>query len=586
MKILKNRLIKKHIGFRYQLVLSFGILIILVGISITLGLSYCFTETYKHSAVKYIEDISRQTVNNMDIKIQRIEQISREILSNSIVQSDLRRVNTDTLTAYQTNLIRSEIRTELSSKTLFEDNISEISVQALNGERFQTSKILNHLETNAFSEREIREANGAALWGMTDGEKNCAYLTRAILDLNTMETLGYLTIICNANFVDTIIKNSSQIYTNYVTILDTKKEVIRSDLADASDVLTNAIWKPETDIVTFRNEDYYYYQDCNMSNSWTVITMVQINVIQDELAYVEGVIAAITIGCIAAGVAVIFLITRKMVKPLRILAESMEAIEAADFSKRIKITGSDEIGKLGAQYNKMAESMEKLIRQVYQMKLSQKQVEIELLKMQINPHFLYNTLDMINWMARMGQKDHIIDVTTALAKMLRANLKQDNFITVDEEMNSVQNYLKIQKYRFGDKISIEFYINDIIRPYIIPNFILQPLTENAIIHGLEPKVEKGKLTICGDFYQERLYFSVQDDGIGMKAEAIDAIEKSWYDKNYRDHIGLQNVYLRLKNYYGDQVDFKIKSQLGEGTLIEILMPVQRPKSHVHAGEEI
>ena len=159
MKILKNRLIKKHIGFRYQLVLSFGILIILVGISITLGLSYCFTETYKHSAVKYIEDISRQTVHNMDIKIQRIEQISREILSNSIVQSDLRRVNTDTLTAYQTNLIRSEIRTELSSKTLFEDNISEISVQALNGERFQTSKILNHLETNAFSEREIRRTS-------------------------------------------------------------------------------------------------------------------------------------------------------------------------------------------------------------------------------------------------------------------------------------------------------------------------------------------------------------------------------------------------------------------------------------------
>ena len=137
---------------------------------------------------------------------------------------------------------------------------------------------------------------------------------------------------------------------------------------------------------------------------------------------------------------------------------------------------------------------------------SQKQVEIELLKMQINPHFLYNTLDMINWMARMGQKDHIIDVTTALAKMLRANLKQDNFITVDEEMNSVQNYLKIQKYRFGDKISIEFYINDIIRPYIIPNFILQPLTENAIIHGLEPKVEKGKANNMRGFLSGEIIF--------------------------------------------------------------------------------
>lgn len=261
--------------------------------------------------------------------------------------------------------------------------------------------------------------------------------------------------------------------------------------------------------------------------------------------------------------------------PLQTLSSHMRAIEAGDFTNRVEINSNDEIGQLGRRYNHMADSIENLIEQVYKMEISQKQAEIEYLKMQINPHFLYNTLDTISWMARMEDKDDIAQVTTALAELLRATIKQNSFITVREELKSVRNYVFIQEYRFGDKIRVCYDIDGTVRDYVIPNFILQPLVENAIIHGLEPKLTWGKLTIGSYIEGDHLHFRVTDDGIGMNAQAVEKLYEECLCQDSKNSIGIKNVYLRLHNYYGEDSTFVINSREGEGTTVAFSIAIKR-----------
>ena len=319
---------------------------------------------------------------------------------------------------------------------------------------------------------------------------------------------------------------------------------------------------------------HYLYVSEEMDNGWSLVILLSTELVEGELGDIRAVIFLTTVICILSGILMIVIITDHMTRPLKVLNNSMEAMEAADFSVRVDVKNHDELGKLGIQFNQMAESIETLIDQVYQMEILQKQAEIELLKMQINPHFLYNTLDIINWMARTGMQEEIVEVTTALAQLLRAAIKQGDFVAVEEELTSIRNYLHIQKHRFGDKITVEYKVDDFVMHYIIPSFILQPLVENAIIHGLEPKITEGRLKITIIVRGDALYCSVYDDGVGMSQEQVKQIYEMGHGKDCRNHIGVRNVLQRLKNYYNGQAVFYIHSEQGLWTEVEFYIPLR------------
>ena len=172
------------------------------------------------------------------------------------------------------------------------------------------------------------------------------------------------------------------------------------------------------------------------------------------------------------------------------------------------------------EYNKMAENIENMVEKVYKTELSEKQARLEYLQMQINPHFLYNVLDTISWMAIAEGKQDISEMTIALAELLRAIIKNDHFITLKEEMVVVRDYLMIQGERFEDKIQVYYDIEEEAYEYLVPNFILQPLIENAITHGLEPKVGIGSLGIQIKLDQDRMQITIEDDGVGIDRKSV------------------------------------------------------------------
>lgn len=268
----------------------------------------------------------------------------------------------------------------------------------------------------------------------------------------------------------------------------------------------------------------------------------------------------------------VWYVTSRIAYPAKELMESMKTLAKDNEYPRVKIVSNDEIGMIGLEYNKMAENIETLIEKVYKMELTQKQAELEFLQMQINPHFLYNALDTISWMALAKGNMDVSEMTIALAELLRATIKKESFITLREEMNTVKDYLLIQQERFGDKISAEYFVEEDAYSCMVPNFILQPVIENAIIHGLEPKIEKGKVSINISIQDEFLTFLVEDNGVGMDEKEILDLYKKCRENNTKQSIGLKNVYRRLLLCYGEASMLKIESKKEQGTRISFLIP--------------
>ncbi|HIT89848.1 MAG TPA: sensor histidine kinase [Candidatus Merdenecus merdavium] len=393
-----------------------------------------------------------------------------------------------------------------------------------------------------FTWEEIVKANGSTLWNVSDDGTEQICISRAILDLQKMQPIGAIHVVCEVDYFALIIREIGGNYSNRSYVVDETGKVMCSSFGDSiglklsADVLDN-----QKSIVTVNGEKSYIYRGKTMDNSWTIVTVVPTREIEKEIFSFTILTCFITIVAMGMGIFLIFLLTDKMTKPLMELSSKMKAIQKGDFTKRVVVHGDDEIGQLGYRYNHMADSIEVLIEQVYKMEISSKQAEIELLKMQINPHFLYNTLDTISWMARIEKKDEIAEVATALGDLLRATIKQESFITITEELKSVRNYVFIQEYRFEDKITVEYEVESKLGNYVIPNFILQPLVENAIIHGMEPKLDHGLLIIRIYIEDKRLHFQVIDDGIGMSQEEVEKIYEACKDKSSNHRIGIKNV---------------------------------------------
>ena len=252
------------------------------------------------------------------------------------------------------------------------------------------------------------------------------------------------------------------------------------------------------------------------------------------------------------------------------LQTAMALVEKEDFSVTLNSNSTDEIGDLIRSFSKMEKKLNHLINEVYKSKISEKEYEMKALQAQINPHFLYNTLSLINWKAiEAGQKD-ISKITLALSAFYRTSLnKGSNIISLSGEIENMRSYLSIQLMLHDDDFDVEEDIDESILKYDSLNLILQPLIENAIDHGIDvmPDDRRGKITIKAKDMGHVIELSVIDNGIGMTKEQTSKILTS-ESKGY----GVRNVNDRIKLYYGDQYPLLIKSEINVGTEVIITIP--------------
>jgi sensor histidine kinase YesM len=292
---------------------------------------------------------------------------------------------------------------------------------------------------------------------------------------------------------------------------------------------------------------------------------------------------------LAASLGSSLVFSRYVTKPLNHLRGLMKRAELGDLKAYWVLNSMEEMNDLGRSYNQMLNRVEELIKQVKQEEALKKEAEIEALQYQLNPHFLYNTLNTIKWVAKIHKTPQISEVVTALVRLLQASLgKKGDFLTLREETELIKDYMEIQSFRYGDKVKVVYELDELAARCLVPRMILQPLVENAILHGIEPAKREGVITIKAWIERDLLFCQVEDNGIGMSAEALDRVDgttvaagvsgppnKPNVLRERMSGIGLRHIREKIKLYYGPDYKMHVMSKERQGTIVRLSLPIHR-----------
>ena len=304
------------------------------------------------------------------------------------------------------------------------------------------------------------------------------------------------------------------------------------------------------------NREVVMSQRLNDGN-WIAVAVIPLdNMIGEVVGIYKRFIFVIAVILIIS-VSVSVLLSREAIKPLETMIASMERVENGDFSVRVDEKGPSDIARLIHHYNNMLENTERYIREEYQIKRMKKAAELDALVAQINPHFLYNTLDMINWLSRTGRKEDVTKAVQTLSRFYKLTLSKRGLMnTIEEELEHTELYVELQNMRYDDCVSFVVDVPDELSEYTIPKLTFQPIVENAWLHGIMDKEEKsGNILLTGWRQGGDIVFLISDDGIGIPPEKLESILAEGNGDPMANgtsdsvHIGVYNTNLRLKRLY-------------------------------------
>ena len=322
-----------------------------------------------------------------------------------------------------------------------------------------------------------------------------------------------------------------------------------------------------TELIQDDIQYYIYYQTRYMDK----VT----DTLQDQIRRFM-VVCSVLIGVLIIVVAVsAVMIVSGIIQPISQLNQATEKIAQGDFNARAQADSDDEVAELAVSFNKMAGSMQSLIDKVKEDERKMRKADLRLLQEQIQPHFLYNTLDTIVWLIESNEPDEAVTMVVTLSDFFREILsKGKEFISIKEEEKHISSYLQIQEMRYRDILEYDIQLDQVIYKYQILKLTLQPVVENALYHGIKYKRAKGCIHIHGEKEGDIIRLTVRDDGVGMDEEELaqlrQQIEKPCQETE--KGFGLANVNERIHMYFGYEYGMKIESEKGKGTTVEIVIP--------------
>lgn len=332
----------------------------------------------------------------------------------------------------------------------------------------------------------------------------------------------------------------------------------------------------ENFIKTINNNDYLFVYKHIPETNWLVATITPYNIVLTEANEIRNSIILITLISLIIILTITYIIATQITKPIIALKKSMDVADHNHFndSTLVEVTSHDEIGDLSTSFNHMMIRIKGLMAQLVQEQEEKRNAELKVLQDQVNPHFLYNTLDTIIWMTESGDKN-TVPMIEALSQLFRISLsKGQEFITIEQELNHIRHYLYILQFRYLDKFDYSIQIDPTLIAYKVPKIILQPLIENAIYHGIKNTSVKGFIAI--DVHQKNndIVISITDNGIGMDTETCQKLldETQEQESQNGSGVGIRNVNQRIKLYYGNNYGLSYKSSEGKGTIVTMTLP--------------
>ncbi|MBD0379683.1 sensor histidine kinase [Paenibacillus sedimenti] len=416
-------------------------------------------------------------------------------------------------------------------------------------------------------------------------------IVKRIISPRTLKPIGMIITDVNFKRLQEIADMVTIGRTGYMSILDTKGHyVYHHDLSllgepsgfkeialfDDPPSGSYTIEKPNRELLTYSHSS---------ALGWTLLTLVPYKELTRGVGYIGQTILWVTSITLIAAYLIGFTFASSLIRPIRNLQHYMKRIEIGDFNAKIKVESKDEIGLLSHGFNRMVVHLNQLIEEIYysklkesEMNLRQKETELRVLQSQINPHFLYNALETMRGIALEKDMDDLAEMSSSLSRLFRYNLKESSLtVTLKDEISVCELYLRIQQFRFEERLNYEFLLpNDLLNQTIV-KFSLQPIIENCIHHAVEPGIKRTLITVSAFIENEQsCILQISDDGPGISPDALEHIR---YDLKHKDitaggsHIGLLNVHRRIEYLYGEGYGVQVDSRFGEGTTIKVRLPL-------------
>lgn len=562
------------------------IAVVLIAIPL-LAVSFTYSRTVKEIIKnKYTESAVQsvfETSEKLNFILSDIQEFSTVITSNSELLEML-----DNKHEYKADEFGRVLRNFITSR----DDIEVIDLVLEDAYYTVGAKKINRLER---INQRLEQSSGQPLWMQTKSEdieilsgkfkKNYFTLSRKIVDFNTLKNYGYLQIDLEEVLLEQAYSGLMDNKQAEVFICDDQGYIISH--TDKSKIGGSIKDEPfaEAVLADSKGHNYVLYKSVIdkvaiystiENNGWKIIKTIPTDYLYAEINRIQG---HFMLGGIIYSLVIILYIlffSFRYTEPMMKMMSVIKKVEHGDLSARTEVRSNDEVGQLGHSLNNMIGEMQVLIDQLIREEQEKKEVELEALHAQINPHFLYNTLNTIKWMAKIQGNSGVSKAITALIKLLRisTNLGRD-MISLREEIDYVMNYMVIQKLRFSKSINIEYDIADSCMNLTVPKLILQPIVENSIIHGMEDENHDLNIRIKGYTRDEKLIIEVRDDGPGIEAEILKDILKNESDRNRFSKVGLNNVNQRIKLYCGGDFGLDIETELGEGTKVVVTLPANK-----------
>lgn len=486
---------------------------------------------------------------------------------------------------------KRDMDTYLRSAITAKEDFDVIAIYLYEGERFNWyAKRTGTVGADDIPYKAIDEVlQGRTLNTVYYDDENI-YLGRKILDVDTLEEQGILLVRIDPEHLMTLVGSQGQktISTNYL-LTRGGDFVAYSGTGGHRDLIRSFelySYSPGNYELTFGNDDYFVSISETDLLDFALIRLTTKDELLEDLQKVTDLVVILSVVNIPLYIFVGNILYRNITSPVETLVEGMNRFEAGQTDIHLDTTRNDEFGYMIQTFNRMTENTNKLINEVYMEELARKDAEISALQEQINPHFLYNTLESINWRAQLAGQNDIAKMIQALSVIMDGsiNRNQEKEISLRNEVAYMDRYIFLIQMRFGDKIAYEKNFTEEALGCMVPKMIIQPLLENAVKHGIEP-VGRGTIKF-GAYVEEQLVILISDTGKGMNHTTKTMIrrifkqeEKVKATKDRRRSIGLRNVARRLHLIYGDQVTIDVTSDSEKGTVFTIKLPIKKENGY-------
>ena len=562
---------KFHIQFksiRNRMIFSFLLVFLAVIIFMGTGI-YLFTVDMLESRnQRSYEQVLESAENVLADRISIYEGTARGILDNQSVQNTLQ-MEDDSSGEYMSQ-VRLNALNPVGRECIYEmEDVIALYLFDNSGKFYYEDPGRSSSEAEALIDYEAMqesrwyaqalEAKGKEVflgYDVISGQPNRMSCVKVINRLNTTEKIGLMVLSISRDSMRNVI-GQFPIQRDIYVLLNEGTVVYQNGYDEES------YGESLASILKNENDEYLITRHSCEEPEWSMVHVVRRSDVVAEASSVRNIIVITAVFAVAVMILLCVLQARQITRPLEQLKKDIQRVGEGKRSFRHTF-GDDEVGVIGREFQNMVTEQLQLKEQVEKEELLRKESQLQLLQSQINPHFLYNTLDTLYWMALGEDAEQSAELTQALSEIFKISLSEgQEFIAVKDEIKFIEDYLYIQNVRFENKFLVQIMVDEEIREKRILKQIIQPFVENAIYHGLEPKFGKGSLSVTGRKDGEYLVFMVSDDGVGIE-EGVDVM------KGY----AVSNVYQRLKLHYGEKADLTFARRDAGGTTVTIRLPFE------------